>query len=184
MFETLTDRFEGILTRLRGRGRLTDADVEEVLREIRTALLEADVEIGVVRTFTGAVRERCVGLELSKNLSPGQQVIKIVNEELIGILGGETLKITYAGRPPTVVLLAGLQGSGKTTTAAKLAALVQEPGTHIRCSLARTFSAPLPSNSCGCSAPRPASRCSANRPIRCRSRPRASRRPDASAGTW
>ena len=80
MFESLTDRFEGILTRLRGRGRLSEADVDEVLREIRTALLAADVEIGVVRKFTTAVRERCVGLELSQSLSPGQQVIKIVNE--------------------------------------------------------------------------------------------------------
>ncbi len=130
MFESLTDRFEVILTRLRGRGRLTDTDVDEVLGEIRTALLEADVEIGVVRTFTGAVRSRCVGLELSQNLSPGQQVIKIVNEELVGILGGETLKITYAGRPPTVILLAGLQGSGKTTTAAKLARWFKQQGRN------------------------------------------------------
>ena len=130
MFESLTDRFEGILTRLRGRGRLTDADVDEVLREIRTALLEADVEIGVVRGFTDAVRSRCVGLELVQNLSPGQQVIKIVNEELIGILGGETLKITYAGRPPTVILLAGLQGSGKTTTSAKLARWFKQQGRN------------------------------------------------------
>src|SRR5271165_5872227 len=130
MFENLTDRFEGIFTRLRGRGRLTDADVDEVLREIRTALLEADVEIGVVRKFTDAVRERCLGLELSRNLSPGQQVIKIVNEELVAILGGETLKITYAGRPPTVVLLAGLQGSGKTTTSAKLARWFKQQGRN------------------------------------------------------
>jgi signal recognition particle subunit SRP54 len=130
MFESLTDRFEGIFARLRGRGRLTDADVDEVLREIRTALLEADVEIGVVRTFVEAVRERCVGLELSRNLSPGQQVIKIVNEELVRILGGESLKITYAGRPPTVVLLAGLQGSGKTTTAAKLAKWFKNQGRN------------------------------------------------------
>src|ERR1700677_5300251 len=104
MLESLTERFEGIFTRLRRRGRLGEADVDEVLREIRTALLEADVEIGVVRGFTDAVRARCVGLELTQNLSPGQQVIKIVNEELIGILGGETLKVTYAGRPPTVIL--------------------------------------------------------------------------------
>ena len=98
--------------------------------EIRTALLEADVEIGVVRGFTEAVRARCVGLELVQNLSPGQQVIKIVNEELVGILGGETLKITYAGRPPTVVLLAGLQGSGKTTTSAKLARWFKQQGRN------------------------------------------------------
>ncbi len=130
MFESLTDRFEGILSRLRSRGRLTDDDVDEVLREIRTALLEADVEIGVVRGFTDAVRERCVGLELVQNLSPGQQIIKIVNEELIGILGGETLKITYAGRPPTVILLAGLQGSGKTTTSAKLARWFKQQGRN------------------------------------------------------
>src|SRR5271154_4542636 len=130
MFESLTDRFEGIFSRLRSRGRLSDADVDEVLREIRTALLEADVEIGVVRKFTEAVRERCVGLELSQNLSPGQQVIKIVNEELVAILGGETLRITYAGRPPTVVLLAGLQGSGKTTASAKLARWFKQQGRN------------------------------------------------------
>jgi signal recognition particle subunit SRP54 len=130
MFESLTDRFEGILTRLRNRGRLSDADVDEVLREIRTALLEADVEIGVVRGFTESVRARCVGLELVQNLSPGQQIIKIVNEELVGILGGETLKITYAGRPPTVILLAGLQGSGKTTTSAKLARWFKQQGRN------------------------------------------------------
>jgi signal recognition particle subunit SRP54 len=130
MFESLSDRFEGILTRLRGRGRLSEADVDEVLREIRTALLEADVEIGVVRTFTNAVRARTVGLELSQALSPGQQVIKIVNEELVAILGGETLKITYAGRPPTVILLAGLQGSGKTTTSAKLARWFKQQGRN------------------------------------------------------
>ncbi len=130
MFESLTDRFEGILTRLRSRGRLTEADIDEVLREIRTALLEADVEIGVVRRFTEAVRERCVGLELSQNLSPGQQVIKIVNDELVAILGGETLKLSYAGRPPTVILLAGLQGSGKTTASAKLARWFKQQGRN------------------------------------------------------
>ena len=130
MFESLTDRFDGILTRLRGRGRLSEADVDEVLREIRTALLEADVEIGVVRKFTTAVRDRCVGLELSQSLSPGQQVIKIVNEELVAILGGETLQIRYASRPPTVILLAGLQGSGKTTASAKLARWFKQQGRN------------------------------------------------------
>jgi len=130
MFESLTDRFEGILSRIRSRGRLNADDVDEILREIRTALLEADVELGVVRGFTQAVRERCVGLELSQSLSPGQQVIKIVNEELIAILGGETLRITYAGRPPTVVLLAGLQGSGKTTAAGKLARWFKQQGRN------------------------------------------------------
>lgn len=130
MFDSLTDRFEGILSRLRSRGRLTADDVEEVLREIRTALLEADVELGVVRGFTDTVRARCVGLELSQSLSPGQQVIKIVSEELTSILGGETLTISYAGKPPTVILLAGLQGSGKTTTSAKLARWFKQQGRN------------------------------------------------------
>jgi signal recognition particle subunit SRP54 len=130
MFESLTDRFDGILTRLRGRGRLGPEDVDEVLHEIRTALLEADVELSVVRGFVAAVRERCVGLELSQSLSPGQQVIKIVNEELTRILGGETLRISYASRPPTVILLAGLQGSGKTTTSAKLARWFKQQGRN------------------------------------------------------
>jgi signal recognition particle subunit SRP54 len=121
MFDVLSDRFEGIFKRLRGKGRLTPADVDEVLREIRTALLEADVNVGVVRTVVARIREQCVGIELSKALSPSQQVIKIVNDELTTMLGGETLKITYAGRPPTVVLMAGLQGSGKTTASGKLA---------------------------------------------------------------
>ena len=121
MFDALSDRLERIAGRLRGRGRLSDADLDEALAEIRTALLEADVELGVVRGFVDAVRAQCTGAALSKSLTPGQQVIKAVHDELVRILGGETLKLTYASRPPTVVLLAGLQGSGKTTTAAKLA---------------------------------------------------------------
>jgi signal recognition particle subunit SRP54 len=130
MFDALSDRLERIAGRLRSRGRLTDADLDEALGEIRTALLEADVELGVVRRFTDAVRERCSGEALSKSLSPGQQVIKAVHEELIDVLGGETLKLTYASRPPTVVLLAGLQGSGKTTTAAKLARWWKQQGRN------------------------------------------------------
>ena len=121
MFESLSDRFDTIFTRLRGRGRLGEADVEEVLREIRVALLEADVNLLVVRNLVNRIREACVGAELLKSLTPAQQVIKIVHNELIQTLGGETLKITYAPKPPTVILLAGLQGSGKTTAAAKLA---------------------------------------------------------------
>jgi signal recognition particle subunit SRP54 len=128
VFESLSDRFEGIFKRLRGRGRLGEADVDEVLREIRLALLEADVNFKVVRDFTKRVREQCVGVDLSQSLSPAQQVVKIVNQELVNILGGETLKITYASRPPTVVMLAGLQGSGKTTTAAKLARWFKQSG--------------------------------------------------------
>jgi signal recognition particle subunit SRP54 len=128
MFQSLSDRFDTIFTRLRGRGRLNEADVEEVLREIRLALLQADVNIRVVRTFVSRVREKTVGADLSQSLSPAQQVIKIVHDELVAILGGEPLKITYASRPPTVVLLAGLQGSGKTTAAAKLARWFKQQG--------------------------------------------------------
>jgi signal recognition particle subunit SRP54 len=130
VFESLSDRFDGIFTRLRGRGRLTEADIDEVCREIRVALLEADVNFTVVRDFVGRVKEACIGADLSKSLSPAQQVIKLVHEELIATLGGETLKITYASKPPTVVLLAGLQGSGKTTNAAKLARWFKSQGRN------------------------------------------------------
>jgi signal recognition particle subunit SRP54 len=130
MFDALSDRLERIAGRLRGRGRLSEADLDEALEEIQTALLEADVEQGVVRGFADAVRARCVGEALSKSLTPGQQVIKAVHEELVRVLGGEALKLTYAPRPPTVVLLAGLQGSGKTTTAAKLAQWWKQQGRN------------------------------------------------------
>ena len=121
MFESLTDRFDAVFSRLRGRGRLSEADVDEALREIRLALLQADVNLRVVRDFVSRVRDDLIGIDLSQSLTPGQQVVKVVHDELRGILGGETLKLTDASRPPTVILLAGLQGSGKTTTAAKLA---------------------------------------------------------------
>src|SRR5207302_1214527 len=103
---------------------------DEVLREVRLALLQADVNIRVVRTFVGRIREQAVGAELSKALNPAEQVIKIVHEALIGILGGEPLRVTYAPKPPTVVLLAGLQGSGKTTAAAKLARWFKQQGRN------------------------------------------------------
>jgi signal recognition particle subunit SRP54 len=130
MFETLSDRFDGILRRLRGRGKLSEADVDEVLREIRVALLEADVAFTVVRDLIERIRVRCVGEEVSQSLTPAQQVIKIVNEELTVTLGGETFHLTYASRPPTVVLMAGLQGSGKTTTSAKLARWFKQQGRN------------------------------------------------------
>ena len=128
MFDSLSDRLQGIAKRLRGKGRLTEADVDEVLGEIRTALLEADVNVGVVREVVARIREQAVGTALSDVLDPGQQIIKVVNAELVAMLGGETLKITYAGQPPTVVLMAGLQGSGKTTSAAKLARWFKSQG--------------------------------------------------------
>lgn len=128
MFDSLSDRLQGVVKRLRGKGRLTEADVDEVLGEIRTALLEADVNVGVVRQVVARIREEAVGLATSDVLDPAQQVIKIVNAELVSMLGGETLKITYASAPPTVVLMAGLQGSGKTTSAAKLARWFKSQG--------------------------------------------------------
>ncbi|MGH9124070.1 MAG: signal recognition particle protein [Acidimicrobiales bacterium] len=130
MFSSLSDRLDAVVSKLRNRGRLTEADVDEALREIRLALLQADVNIKVVRTFVARVKERTVGAELSKSLTPGHQVVKIVNEELITILGGGPLKISYASRPPTVILLAGLQGSGKTTTAGKLARWFKQQGRN------------------------------------------------------
>ena len=130
MFETLSDRFEGIFGRLRNRGKLSEANVDEVLREIRMALLEADVNLDVVKSIVGRLRERCVGEELSKALNPAQQIIKIVLEELTDSLGGESMKISYASKPPTVILMAGLQGAGKTTNTGKLAAWFKKQGRN------------------------------------------------------
>jgi signal recognition particle subunit SRP54 len=130
MFDSLTDRFEGIFKGLRGRGRLNEAQVDEVLREIRLALLEADVNFKVVRNLVARIRERCIGADLHEALNPAQQVIDIVHQELIQTLGGETIRITYAPKPPTVVLMAGLQGSGKTTSAAKLARWFKQQGRN------------------------------------------------------
>src|SRR4051794_3456521 len=115
MFEALSDRFEGIFDRLGRKGRLSEADVDEVLREIRLALLEADVNFKVVKNFIARVKEDLIGAELSEALNPAQQVVKAVHAELVNTLGGETIKITFSPKPPTVVLMAGLQGSGKTT---------------------------------------------------------------------
>ncbi len=128
MFETLSDRLGGVLKNLRNRGRLTQQDVTEVLAEVRTALLEADVNVTVVRDVVERIRTQAVGATSSTALNPGQQIIKIVNDELVSMLGGETLKIMYASQPPTVVLMAGLQGSGKTTSAAKLASWFKSQG--------------------------------------------------------
>ena len=128
MFESLSDRLTGALAGLRGKGRLTDADIEATTREIRLALLEADVSLPVVRAFVGRIKDRAKGADVSGALNPAQQVVKIVNEELIGILGGETRQLAFAKTPPTVVMLAGLQGSGKTSLAGKLAAWLHRQG--------------------------------------------------------
>ncbi len=120
MFDSLTDRFESIFSTLRGKGRLSEADVDAALREVRLALLEADVNVAVVRAFLARIRPRALEADVSKSLTPGQQVIKIVHEELIQTLGGSTSTLRQAS-PPLVILMVGLQGSGKTTTAGKLA---------------------------------------------------------------
>ncbi len=130
MFEALSDRFEAIFTRLRGKGRLSQADVDEALREVRLALLQADVNLLVVRGIVARLREQLAGSELSQSLTPGQQVVKAVHEELVRALGGQALRVTYAPRPPTVVLLAGLQGAGKTTVAAKLGRWFKQQGRN------------------------------------------------------
>jgi signal recognition particle subunit SRP54 len=128
VFESLSDRLTGALEGLRGKGRLTEADVDATTREIRLALLEADVSLPVVRAFVGRIKDRAKGAEVSGALNPAQQVVKIVNEELVGILGGQTRQLAFAKTPPTVVMLAGLQGSGKTTLAGKLALRLRGQG--------------------------------------------------------
>jgi signal recognition particle subunit SRP54 len=128
VFDTLQDRLAATFKNLRGKGRLSEADIDATAREIRIALLEADVNLTVVKDFIAAIKERARGAELSGALNPAQQVIKIVNEELITILGGETRVLRFAKRPPTVIMLAGLQGSGKTTLAAKLGLWLKEQG--------------------------------------------------------
>ena len=130
MFDNLSNRLDGIVKRLRGKGRLTEADVDEVMKEIRAALLEADVNVGVVRAVCNRIREHAIGATRSQALDPGQQVVKAVHDELVRILGGETLKINYASKPPTVVLMAGLQGSGKTTASGKLALWFKSQGRN------------------------------------------------------
>src|SRR5919204_2235476 len=128
MFDALSDRLDGIFKRLRSRGKLTDRDIDDVAREIRVALLEADVNVTVVKSFINRVKERARGAEVAKSLSPAQQVIKIVHEELVNTLGGETGKLAMNSKPPTIVMLVGLQGSGKTTAAGKLARHLKSQG--------------------------------------------------------
>ncbi|MGZ5395174.1 MAG: signal recognition particle protein [Mycobacterium sp.] len=140
MFESLSDRLTGALQGLRGKGRLSDADIDATTREIRLALLEADVSLAVVRDFVARIKDRAKGAEVSGALNPAQQVVKIVNEELITILGGETRHLAFAKTPPTVIMLAGLQGSGKTTLAGKLAKWLKGQGNApllVACDLQR-----------------------------------------------
>lgn len=120
-FEGLTERLQNAMTKLRRKGKVSEADVKEMMREVRLALLEADVNFKVVKDFVKKVSERAVGTEVLESLSPGQQIIKIVNDELTELMGGETAEIEFSAKPPTVVMMVGLQGAGKTTTAGKLA---------------------------------------------------------------
>jgi signal recognition particle subunit SRP54 len=130
MFDNLSDRLQDIFKRLRGRGKLSEKQVGEVMREIRLALLEADVNFKVAKDFVGRVQDRAVGEEVLRSLTPAQQVIKIVDEELAALLGGANEKINFGGRPPVTIMLVGLQGSGKTTATAKLAVHLKNQGRH------------------------------------------------------
>ncbi len=130
MFSELSDKLQNILKSIKSRGRLTEKDIDEALREVRLALLEADVNFKVVKGFLAGIRERAIGAEVLESLTPGQQIIKIVHEELIKLLGDEPNRLNQAPQPPTVVMLVGLQGSGKTTTAAKLALHLRRSGQH------------------------------------------------------
>jgi signal recognition particle subunit SRP54 len=139
VFDTLSDRLQGALGDLRGRGRLDEETVSKAMREVRLALLEADVNFEVAKDFTARVKERALGQEVAKSLTPGQQVVKIVHEELTALMGSGDSRLAF-GRPPTVILLAGLQGSGKTTAAAKLALLLRREGKNpglVACDLQR-----------------------------------------------
>src|SRR4051795_9932535 len=126
MFDSLSEKLQGALEGVRQRGALTEDDIAKAMREIRLALLEADVNFKVVKQFTATVKERAAGAEVARSLNPGQQVVKIVNEELTALMGGQAAGITFSPRPPTVILMAGLQGSGKTTATAKLAKHLKE----------------------------------------------------------
>jgi signal recognition particle subunit SRP54 len=128
VFDTLSDRLQGALGDLRGRGKLDDEAISRAMREIRLALLEADVNFEVVKQFVAQVRERALGQEVLKSLQPGQQVVKVVHDELTALMGSGSSQLAFTGRPPTVILLAGLQGSGKTTAAAKLALMLRKDG--------------------------------------------------------
>lgn len=128
MFDNLTDKLEGVFKKLRGHGKLTEENIQEAMREVRIALLDADVNFKVAKQFVASVTAKAVGREVSRKLSPGQQIIKIVHEELVTLLGGDTAQIALDGRQPVVIMMAGLQGSGKTTTSGKLAKMMKAKG--------------------------------------------------------
>ena len=127
-FEGLSDKLQGVFKKLKGKGKITESDVNDAMREVKMALLEADVNFKVVKNFVATVKEKCLGSEVLESLTPAQQVIKIVNEELTDLIGGTNSKVTYSPIGFTVLLLAGLQGTGKTTTAGKLGAYLKKNG--------------------------------------------------------
>lgn len=130
MFESLSDKLQNVFNKLRGKGRLTEADVNEAMREVRLALLEADVNFKVVKDFIASVKEQCIGVDVLESLSPAQQVVKIVNDELVALLGGEQTGLNMAQSPPTIIMLCGLQGAGKTTLCGKLANWFKKQGRN------------------------------------------------------
>ena len=127
-FESLTEKLSATFRRLRGKGRISEADVKVAMKEIKMALLEADVNFKVVKNFVASVTERAVGTDVLESLTPAQMIIKIVNEELTALMGGGDSKLAIASAPPTVIMLVGLQGAGKTTNGAKLAGLMKKQG--------------------------------------------------------
>ena len=129
-FENLSDKLQSVFKQLRSKGKLTEKDVKDAMREVKIALLEADVNYKIVKQFVNRVNERAVGSEVLESLTPGQQVIKIVNEELIELMGSAQSKLTFANRPPTIYMMVGLQGAGKTTTSGKLAGLLRKQGKN------------------------------------------------------
>ena len=125
-FESLSDKLQNTFKKLRGMGKVSEKDLKDAMREVKLALLEADVNFKVVKNFVKQVSDRAVGAEVMESLTPAQQIIKIVNEELINLMGGETEKLNISSKPPTIIMMAGLQGAGKTTTAATLGGLLKK----------------------------------------------------------
>src|SRR5215470_3344085 len=139
MFDSLSTRLQAIFDKLGGRGRLSEENIQEALREVRVALLEADVNFKVVRAFIDRVKIKAVGQDVLTSLTPAQQVVKVVHDELVELLGGSGHRLAAAPHPPTVIMLMGLQGSGKTTTAAKLARMYAKQGQHPMLAAADTY---------------------------------------------
>ena len=168
MFENLTDKLEQTFKRLRGHGRITEANVVESLREVRLALLEADVNFKVVKSFIDSVQAQSMGQDVLQSLTPDQQLIKIVKEELVKILGGEAAGLDLKGRQPVVLMLVGLQGSGKTTTAVKLALHLKKQQKRTPYLVSADGTGPRPGNNCA--------RCATSTGCRCTTPATARRR--------